>query len=135
MKKCTTVSLVIFLGIVLLAADGIAAAITKLNDIRTGHHKGYTRLVLDAEGARPLKIGPVTAEGFTIVYEHLELMRKPSALFGNRIGAAIRITDTRATEASLADGRSNSPLQPPKGACRVIQARAVRLNTTNTRFS
>jgi MtrB/PioB family decaheme-associated outer membrane protein len=88
MKKCTIISLAMFLGVVLLSTNALAAAVTKLNDIRTGKHKGYTRLVLDAEGARPLKIGPATAEGVTIVYEQLELMRKPSVLFRNMIAAA-----------------------------------------------
>ena len=31
------------------------AAATKLHDIRTGMHSGFTRLVFDSEGARPLR--------------------------------------------------------------------------------
>jgi hypothetical protein len=88
MKKRTIITLAVFLGVVLLSASDLAATVTKLNAIRTGKHEGYTRLVLDAEGARPLKIGPVTAEGVTIVYEHLELMRKTSTLFRDMIAAA-----------------------------------------------
>ena len=92
MKKCTAISLAMFVGVVLLYADGLAAAATKLNDVRTGQHQGFTRLVLDAEGARPLKIGPADADSVTIVYEHLELMQQPSALFHDMIGAAGDLT-------------------------------------------
>jgi MtrB/PioB family decaheme-associated outer membrane protein len=88
MKKYTTISLAIFLGVVFLFANNLAAAVTRLNDIRTGQHKEYTRIVLDAEGARPQKIGPATPEGVTVVYEQLDLMQKPSVLFRNMIGTA-----------------------------------------------
>ena len=101
MKKYTTISLAMFLGVVLLSANGLAAAVTKLNDIRTGQHKGYTRLVLDAEGARPLKIGPATAASVTIVYEQLELMQAPSVLFRNMIGAAAKVSHHRQADRSV----------------------------------
>ena len=101
MKKYTTISLAIFLGVVLLSANGLAAAVTKLNDIRAGQHKGYTRLVLDAEGARPLKIGPTTAEGVTIVYEQLDLMRTSSALLRNMIGAVANVRHHRQANRSV----------------------------------
>ena len=101
MKKITTISLTLFLGVVLLSADGLAAAVTKLNDIRTGQHKGYTRLVLDVEGARPLTIGPAAAASVTIVYQQLELMRTPSVLFGNEIGAAAKVSHQRQADRSV----------------------------------
>jgi hypothetical protein len=101
MKECTTISLAIFLGVVLLSANSVAAAVTKLNDIRTGQHEGYTRLVLDAEGARPLKIGPATAESVSIVYEELELKRTPSVLFRNMSGAAANISHQRQADRSV----------------------------------
>ena len=101
MKKCTTISLAIFLGVVLLSANGLAAAVTKLNDIRGGQHKGYTRLVLDAEGARPLKIGPTTAGGVTIVYKQLDLMRTSSALLRNMIGAVANVRHHRQANRSV----------------------------------
>ena len=101
MKKCTTISLAIFLGFVLLSANGLAAAVTKLNDIRGGQHKGYTRLVLDAEGARPLKIGPTTTEGVTIVYKQLDLMRTSSALLRNMIGAVANVKHLRQANRSV----------------------------------
>jgi hypothetical protein len=100
-KKCTTISLAIFLGVVLLSANCLAAAATKLNDIRGGQHKGYTRLVLDAEGARPLKIGPTTAEGVTIVYEQLDLIRTPSTLLRNMIGAVANVRHHRQADRSV----------------------------------
>ena len=101
MKKCTTISFAIFLGVILLSANGLAAAVTKLNDIRGGQHKGYTRLVLDAVGARPLKIGPATAEGVTIVYEQLDFMRTWSALLRNTIGAVANVRHHRQADRSV----------------------------------
>jgi len=100
-KKCTTISFAIFLGVILLSANGLAAAVTKLNDIRAGQHKGYTRLVLDAVGARPLKIGPATAEGVTIVYEQLDFMRTSSPFFGNMIGAVANVRHHRQADRSV----------------------------------
>ena len=49
-KKYITLSFAIFLGVILLSAGDLAAAVTKLNGIRSWQHKGYTRLVMDAEG-------------------------------------------------------------------------------------
>lgn len=40
-------------------ADARAAAPTKLDNVRVGTHTGFTRIVFDSEGARPLSIGPV----------------------------------------------------------------------------
>ncbi len=91
MKKRTSISLATFLSVVLLSSYGLAESVTKLNDIRTGQHKGYTRLVLDAEGARPLTIGPATAENVTIVYEQLELTPEMSALFRNMNGGTASV--------------------------------------------
>ena len=101
MKKCTTISLAMFLGIVLVSGDGLAATVTKLNDIRTGKHKGYTRLVLDAEGARPLKIGPATAESVTIVYEQLELMQQAVSSFPQHDRAAAKVSHHRQADRSV----------------------------------
>jgi MtrB/PioB family decaheme-associated outer membrane protein len=97
------------MGVVLLSAEGLLAAVTKLNDIRTGQHQGYTRLVLDAEGARPLKIGPATADSITIVYEQLELKRQPSALFGDMIGAAAKVSHHRQADRSVIAITFNKP--------------------------
>ena len=44
-------------------------------------------------------------------------------------------TAARATVLSPAPGVPSRPLQPPNGAVRVIQARAVITNMTSTRFS
>ena len=101
MKKCTTIFLAIFLGVVVLSANGLAAAVTKLNDIRAGQHKGYTRLVLDAVGARPLKIGPTTAKGVTIVFEQLDLKRSSSALLQNMIGDVASVRHHRQADRSV----------------------------------
>jgi hypothetical protein len=101
MKKCTTISLAMFLGVVLLSANALAAAVTKLKGIRGGQHKRYTRLVLDAEGARPLKIGPTTAEGVTIVYEQLDLTGTSSDLLRNRFGAVANVSHHRQTNRSV----------------------------------
>ena len=108
-KKCTIISLGMFLGIVFFAANDLAAAVTKLNEIRGGQHKGYIRLVLDAEGARPLKIGPVTAESVTIAYEQLELMREPSVLFRSMIRGAANISHHRQADRSVIAIRFKTP--------------------------
>jgi len=100
-KKCATISFAIFLVVILLSADSLAAAVSKLKDIRSWQHKGYTRLVLDAEGAQPLTIGPVTAESVIIIFEQLELMRAPSDLFRNLIGAAASVNHHRQTNRSV----------------------------------
>ena len=101
MKKCTTIFLAIFLGVVVLSANGLAAAVTKLNDIRAGQHKGYTRLVLDAVGARPLKLGPTTAKGVPIVFEQLDLKRSASALLQYMIGAVASVRHHRQADRSV----------------------------------
>jgi hypothetical protein len=108
-KKCTIISLGMFLGVLFLSANGLAAAVTKLNDIRGGQHKGYIRLVLDAEGARPLKIGPATTESVTIVYEQLELMREPSVLFRNIIRGAANVSHHRQDDRSVIAIRFQNP--------------------------
>jgi len=109
LKKCTIISLGMFVGIVLLSADDLAAAVTKLNEIRGGQHKGYIRLVLDAEGARPLKIGPATAESVTIAFEQLELMREPSVLFRSMIRGAANISHLRQAGRSVIEIRFKNP--------------------------
>ncbi len=109
MKKCTTISLAMFVGLVLLSANSLAAATTKLNDFRTGQHQGYTRLVLDAEGARPLEIGPATAESVTIVYDQLKLMRQPSALFRDIIGAAAHVSHRRQEDRAVIEITFKTP--------------------------
>ncbi len=101
MKKYKTISIAMFLSVVFLTSEGLAAGVTKLNDIRAGRHKGYTRLVLDADGARPLKIGPATADGLSIVYEQLELMQTPSALFRSMTGAVARVSHHRQADHSV----------------------------------
>ena len=108
-KKCNTISLAIFLVVLLLSAHRVAAAVTKLNDIRGGQHKGFIRLVLDAEGARPLMIGPATTEGVIIVYEQLELMRKPSVLFRSMVRGAANVSHHRQVDSSVIEIKFKNP--------------------------
>jgi hypothetical protein len=109
MKKHTAICLGMLLSVVILTANGQAAAVTKLNDIRGGQHKGYIRLVLDAAGARPLKIGPATAEAVTIVFEQLELMQKPSVLFRDLIRGAANLSHHRQADRSVIAIRFKNP--------------------------
>lgn len=87
--------LAIILSAAFISSYAIAASATYLSDIRTGQHKGYTRLVLDLEGSRPLKIGPATADSVTIVYEKLELAPESSILFRKLTGAATKVSHYR----------------------------------------
>jgi len=50
------------------------AGSTRIHDIRTGIHPGFTRLVLNSEGGHPLEIGLGSSEGITIRYEALDLL-------------------------------------------------------------
>ena len=108
-KKHKTISFAMFLTAAILFANGHAATGTKIHDIRSGRHKGYTRLVLDAEGARPLEIGPATADGVIIVYKQLELTRPSPELFRNMKGAATSVNHHRQADRSVISIRFKNP--------------------------
>lgn len=72
-----------------------AAASTKLYKIRLGQHRGFTRLVLDTDGSRPLRIGPATADEVTVVYENLNFAAPPERLFRDLRGAITRVNYQR----------------------------------------
>ncbi len=109
MKNSTTLTLAVFLGIVLISANSLAAAVTKLIDIRTGQHKGYTRLVFDSEGSRPLKVGPATSEGLSIFYDKLELSADPQTLFRDMRGAAASVHHRGQLDRSIIEVRFRNP--------------------------
>ena len=56
---------------------GRAVEPTQLLDFRVGTHDGFTRIVLDSSGARPLSIGPPSSRGISIRYAHLDLVVDP----------------------------------------------------------
>ena len=100
-NKCKTISFALFLTAVFLIANGHAAAVTKINDIRSGRHKEYTRLVLDAEGARPLEIGPATSDSVIIVYNQLKLTESSEELYRTIRGAVARVSHHRKGDRSV----------------------------------
>jgi hypothetical protein len=75
--------------VLLLSQNTRAEAIAKLHRIRLGKHPGFTRLVFDSEGAKPLRIGPVAPKGLTLVYDRLEVAAKPGLVF-RKTGGALR---------------------------------------------
>ena len=85
-------SLIVF---VLLSHTAWAAGSTKLYKIRLGQHPGFTRLVFDTEGARPLRIGPADADEVNVVYEQLNFEAPPDRLFRNLRGAVTRVSHQR----------------------------------------
>ena len=100
-NKCKTISFAIFLTAIFLFGNGHAAVVTKINDIRSGRHKGFTRLVVDAVGARPLKIGPAAADGVIIVYNQLKLTESSDELYRTMRGAVARVSHHRQGDRSV----------------------------------
>ena len=99
MKKYLFASLVMIFSVFLFSQSLQAAEPTTLYNIRLGQHSGFTRLVFDSGGARPLKIGPATAESVTIVYTQIGFERSPSRLFGDLKGAVAGVNHQQAIEA------------------------------------
>jgi MtrB/PioB family decaheme-associated outer membrane protein len=113
-KKCLFTIIAFSLSITVLSSIGIGAQITKLNNIRFGQHNGYTRLVLDSEGARPLEIGPATAESLKITYNQLELERSVAAKFRGMNGTVDSISHHREGDHSVITvtfGRTNTAVK------------------------
>ncbi len=108
-KKYAFVLAIVVLGMALAASYSIAASVTTLNEIRTGQHETFTRLVLDSEGARPVKIGPASAESVSILYETLELGPEPSVMFRRLAGAAAQVIHRRLPEGSVITVRFRQP--------------------------
>ena len=94
-KKCVFISIAAFMSVVVLSDDGVAAQVTSLNNIRSGQHTGYTRLVFDSMGARPLRIGPATAQDLTIVYDRLEFRHSENRLLRGSTGAVQKMSHLR----------------------------------------
>ena len=92
MKKYFLLPFVAMLHLCLLAPHGWSASSTRLFDIRFGQHTGFSRLVIDSAGARPLKIGPVSAQGLPIVFDQLEVVGDKSKIFGEMRGAVARVS-------------------------------------------
>ncbi len=64
----------------LLSTAGAAPASTVLKQIRSGRHAEHARIVLELEGARPLSIGPLSDQGFPIVFANLKSKLNPKTL-------------------------------------------------------
>ncbi len=94
-RKYVSISIAAVLGVVAFSYGGMAAQATKLNNIRLGQHSGYTRLVFDSEGARPLKIGPATARQLKIVYEQLEFGSRAARIIREMEGAVAKTSHRR----------------------------------------
>ena len=60
---------------------------TRLQHLRVGIHKDFTRIVLDSQGPRPLKLGPPSSQGISIQYKDLDLLFDPERLSRNYPGA------------------------------------------------
>jgi len=101
MKKVTVIFLTTLLTELLLSQSALPLAPTTLHNIRLGHHTGFTRLVFDSEGARPLRIGPATEAGVRVVYEQLNLATEPERLFRKYSGAAAKVSHHREPNASV----------------------------------
>ena len=101
MKKVTFIFLTTLLTELLLSQSALPLAPTTLHTIRLGHHTGFTRLVFDSEGARPLSIGPATEERVRVVYEQLNLATEPDRLFRKYSGAAAKVSHYREPNGSV----------------------------------
>lgn len=108
-RKCVSIFIAVLLGAVAFSYDGLAAQTSKLNNIRLGRHSGYTRLVFDSEGARPLKIGPATARELRIVYGQLKVGRQAARIFREMEGAVQRTSLQREGNRSVVTVTFRSP--------------------------
>ena len=101
-KKYLFVSFVVMvIGFSLLSGRLQAAEVTTLYNIRLGQHSGFTRLVFDAGGARPVKVGPATADSVSIVYTQVEFARSPARLFRDLQGAVANVSHQRAANQTM----------------------------------
>ncbi len=80
-------------------ADTRTAATTKLHNVRVGTHTGFTRIVFDSEGARPLSIGPVSAKGVAIRYDRLDLLCNPRHFSQRYLGAVAKVSHQKEAQA------------------------------------
>ena len=101
MKKILFASLVMIFSVSVLSQSLQAAELTTLYNIRLGQHSGFTRLVFDAGGARPQKIGPATADSVSIVYSQMEFARPTARLFRDLQGAVAGVSHRRAANQSV----------------------------------
>jgi MtrB/PioB family decaheme-associated outer membrane protein len=130
-KKFFGVIFMAVLTALLHSQSARAATSTKLYKIRLGKHRGFTRLVFDTDGSRPLRIGPATADEVTVVYENLNFAAPPDRLFRDLRGAVTRVSHRRQDGQSLItitfrrpDTRVKTfymPAEPPrKGLYRLV---------------
>jgi len=73
-------------------ADARMAAPTKLHNLRVGTHTGFTRIVLDSEGARPLSIGPASSREIAVRYAQLELLCDPISFSRSYPGSVAQVS-------------------------------------------
>jgi len=97
---------------------------TRIYNIRTGIHPGFTRLVLNSEGDHPLEISLASSEGITIRYEALDLLMEPRQLSRCIDGDVVKISYHRKqnlSDVTITFRKANSrvvtyflPEEPPK---------------------
>ncbi len=62
----------VWTGLFLLPAADAAPKSTILKGIRSSRHAEYSRIVLELEGERPLTVGPLSDQGFPVVFSDLK---------------------------------------------------------------
>ena len=92
MKKYFLLPLMAVMHLCLLAPHLWAASSTRLFDIRFGQHTGFSRLVIDSAGARPLNIGPVSTQGLPIIFDQIEVAGDKNRIFREMRGAVARVS-------------------------------------------
>jgi len=108
-KRYFAIIFITLLTALLDSQSARAAASTKLYKIRLGQHRGFTRLVLDTDGSRPIRIGPAGADAVTVVYENLDFAAPPERLFRNLKGAVTRVSHRRQDGQSVITIRFRQP--------------------------
>ena len=79
----------------------VSTGLTVVHDIRRGVHPDYTRLVLDSEGARPIRIGPASADGIALQYEGLDCRVRPESLFQDSSGLVGKVSHRKERNTSV----------------------------------
>jgi hypothetical protein len=81
-------------------ADARSASATILHNVRMVTHTGFTRIVFDSEGARPLSIGPVSSEGIAVRYDRLDFLYDPRHFSHRyRVGAVAKVSHQKEAQA------------------------------------
>ena len=101
MTRIRFLYLTVFLISLFISQGAQAGDRTVVHDIRGGIHADYTRLVLDSEGARPLRIGPASVDGITVQYEELDCRVRPESLFQDPFGLIGKVSHRKEQNTSV----------------------------------